>query len=278
MAEQGESRSFRLQLTFWGVRGSTPTPREDYLGFGGNTSCLEILSQDRRFIFDAGSGIRELGEQLVRQKDLKIELLLTHFHWDHIQGLPFFAPLFQPDAHVSFYTEKDLTAIKETLEGQMARPYFPVPFEAVAARRDYHDLHGETIAAGSARIHSFPLNHPQGACGYRIEADGAAIVHVTDHEHGDAKIDARIRDYASGAQVLIYDAQYTPEEYANRRGWGHSTYQEAARIAQDAGVKQLILFHHDPKHDDSFLLAMLQDAQRQFENTQLAQEGWTIRL
>ena len=215
---------------------------------------------------------------LAREPNVRLDVLLTHFHWDHIQGLPFFAPLFKSDAHVTFYTDKELAAIKETLEGQMARPYFPVPFEAVAARREYRDLRGETIVAGEARVHSFPLNHPQGACGYRIEVDGAAIVHVTDHEHGNANIDRGVRDYASGADVLIYDAQYTPEEYEAKQGWGHSTYLEAARVARDAGIRQLILFHHDPRHNDEFMLGMLQRAQQHFENTQLAQEGWTIHL
>jgi phosphoribosyl 1,2-cyclic phosphodiesterase len=278
VAHQAEPRGFRLQLTFWGVRGSTPTPREDCLGFGGNTSCIEILSPEHRFVLDAGSGIRELGDQLACQSNLRIDVLLTHFHWDHIQGLPFFAPLFKEDAQVSFYTEKPLPAIKETLEGQMARPYFPVPFEAVAASREYHDLQGERIAAGEVRVHSFPLNHPQGACGYRIDSEGASIVHVSDHEHGNAGIDRGIRDHASGADVLIYDAQYTPEEYGTKRGWGHSTYKEAVSVARDAGVKQLILFHHDPRHNDEFMLGLLQQAQQHFENTQLAQEGWTIRL
>ena len=278
MAQQTGPRGYRLQLTFWGVRGSTPTPREDCLGFGGNTSCLEIVSQERRFVLDAGSGIRELGDLLARESDVQLDILLTHFHWDHIQGLPFFAPLFKSDAQVSFYTDKAFSAIKETLEGQMARPYFPVPFEAVAARREYHDLNGGTIAAGETRVHSFPLNHPQGACGYRIEVNGASIVHVTDHEHGNAVIDRGIRDHACGADVLIYDAQYTPEEYAAKQGWGHSTYAEGASVARDAGVKQLILFHHDPRHNDEFMLGMLQQAQQHFENTQLAQEGWTIRL
>jgi phosphoribosyl 1,2-cyclic phosphodiesterase len=278
VAQQTEPRGVRLQLTFWGVRGSTPTPREDCLGFGGNTSCLEVLSQDRRFVLDAGSGIRELGDLLANEPNMCLDVLLTHFHWDHIQGLPFFAPLFKSDAHVAFYSGKEFTAIKETLEGQMARPYFPVPFEAVAARREYHDLNGQAFAAGEARVHSFPLNHPQGACGYRIEADGAAIVHATDHEHGNARIDRGLRDYACGADVLIYDAQYTPEEYAAKQGWGHSTYLEAASVARDAGVRQLILFHHDPRHNDEFMLGMLQQARQHFENTQLAQEGWTIRL
>jgi phosphoribosyl 1,2-cyclic phosphodiesterase len=272
---------FELAIKFWGVRGSIPTPRSDFLGVGGNTSCLEIAGGDTRLIIDAGSGIRELGELLVGQasgRTMPIDLLLTHFHWDHIQGIPFFAPLFSEEAHVSFYTGKPVTAIKETLEGQMSRPYFPVPFEAVAANREFHDLHGETLSSGAARIRPFPLNHPQGACGYRIEAGSATVVHVSDHEHGDAAIDTGIRDYATGADVLIYDAQYTPEEYSVKRGWGHSTYVEGASVARDAGVKQLILFHHDPRHNDGFMSGLLEQARRHFENTELAREGWTIRL
>jgi phosphoribosyl 1,2-cyclic phosphodiesterase len=261
------------------VRGSIPTPRAEYLGVGGNTSCLEVGGGGSRIIIDAGSGIRELGELLLDQASgstIPIDLLLTHFHWDHIQGLPFFAPLFSSESQVSFYTCKPAGQIREFLEGQMSRPYFPVPFEAVAAKREFYDLDGETLAAGPIRIRAFPVNHPQGACGFRIENGSTVIVHVTDHEHGDAAIDAGVRDCAAGADVLIFDAQFTPEEYSGKRGWGHSTYVEAARVARDAGAKQLILFHHDPHHDDKFMHSVLEEARRCFENTELAREGWTV--
>jgi phosphoribosyl 1,2-cyclic phosphodiesterase len=272
-----------LQLKFWGVRGSTPTPRSDRLAFGGNTPCIEfrVTGEDAVLVIDGGTGIIGLGDSLkqeVGDRPLSVYVLLTHFHWDHIQGLPFFAPLYDSKNRFHFHSERPAATIEEILEGQMSRPYFPVPFERVAAQREFVDTRDQEIRVGDLRIRSFPINHPQGACGYRLEANGAVVVHVSDHEHGDARIDAGIREQAQGADVLIYDAQYTPEEYAVKRGWGHSTYTEATRVARACGVRQLVLFHHDPGHDDESLRAIVAAARQDFENTEAAQEGSTIRL
>lgn len=271
-----------LQLKFWGVRGSTPTPRSDRLGFGGNTSCIEFRAggEDGVLVIDGGTGIIGLGECLKQEvggRPLSVHVFLTHFHWDHIQGLPFFAPLYDPKHRFHFYSERPAVTIEEILEGQMSRPYFPVPFERVA-QRAFVDTRNQEIRVGEMRIRSFPINHPQGACGYRVEANGAVAVHISDHEHGDARIDAGIREQAQGADVLIYDAQYTPEEYAGKRGWGHSTYTEAARVARECSVRQLVLFHHDPGRDDESVRAIVAAARQDFANTEAAREGWTISL
>ncbi len=272
----------KLQVKFLGVRGSTPTPRADRLAFGGNTSCIEIRAAGEDVVvIDGGTGIIGLGDSLAQEaggRPRSVHVLLTHFHWDHIQGLPFFAPLYDPKTRFHFYSERPSATIEEILEGQMSRPYFPVPFEQVAAKREFSDTRGEEIKIGAARIRSFPINHPQGACGYRVEANGAAVVHVCDHEHGDPRIDEGIRKQAHGADVLIYDAQYTPEEYAGKSGWGHSTYAEATKLARECGVGQLVLFHHDPGRDDDGVRAIVATARKGFENTAAAQEGWTINL
>lgn len=272
-----------LELTFRGVRGSVPTPRASHLAFGGNTSCIEVRVSGESDVLaiDAGTGLDGLGESLMREcggSSLAVHFLMTHFHWDHIQGLPLFAPLYDPRNRFLFYSELPAAAIEEILEGQMSRPYFPVPFETLEARREFVDTRGREIRLGGLRIRSFPLNHPQGACGYRLEANGAVAVHVSDHEHGDERIDAGIREQAEGADVLIYDSQYTPEEYATKRGWGHGTYCEATRVAQACGVRQLVLFHHNPSHDDECLRSIVATARQDFENTEAAREGWTIRL
>jgi phosphoribosyl 1,2-cyclic phosphodiesterase len=273
----------RLELTFRGVRGSTPTPRRECLAFGGNTSCIEfrVAGEDEILVIDGGTGLISLGESL-KQEDrghpLSVNVLLTHFHWDHIQGLPFFGPLYNPKNRFRFHSERSAATIGEILEGQMSRPYFPVPFESLGAHREFVDTRGQEIRLGDLHIRSFPINHPQGACGYRLEANGAVVVHVSDHEHGDAAIDAGIREQAQGADVLIYDAQYTPEEYETKRGWGHGTYAEAARVANACGVGQLILFHHDPVHDDECLRTIVAAARKDFENTDAAREGWRICL
>jgi len=273
----------RLKLKFWGVRGSTATPRADRLAFGGNTTCVEVRvpGDDTVLVIDAGTGVRDLAESLEREfpsQPLRVTFLMTHFHWDHIQGLPFFSPLYDSRHSLAFCSERTETEIREMLEGQMSHPYFPVPFEMVAARRTFIDCRKNEIEIGRMLVRSFPLNHPQGACGFRIEAGGAKAVVVFDHEHGNASIDAAIRLHAENADLLIYDAQYTPEEYESKRGWGHSTWAEAARLAREAAVEKLILFHHDPDRDDESMRAIVAEAQNSFAATEGAAEGMTISL
>ncbi len=273
----------RAQLKFWGVRGSTPTPVISNLKCGGNTSCVEVrTSTGESVIFDAGSGIRNLGQQLLQEAagaPIDVKIFLTHFHWDHIQGIPFFAPLYGPKNRVAFHSSKKALPLIETLEGQMAQPYFPVSFSQVSSKRDFNEIEeNEVVTVGNLKIHAFPLHHPQGAAGYRIEADGAVIVYATDYEHGNENLDATLRDYAAGADILICDSQYTPAEYETHRGWGHSTWENATRVAKDAGAKQLVLFHHDPEHDDDTMYNIAWDASRVWENTIAAYEGCSIDL
>jgi phosphoribosyl 1,2-cyclic phosphodiesterase len=272
----------KLQLRFWGVRGSTPAPGKDKLVYGGNTPCVEIrTSSNDVLVFDGGSGMRELGHRLTNEfasQDLSLHLFLTHFHWDHIQGIPYFQPLFSPVTRLNVYSWGSDQETRRVLEGQMRTPYFPVNFADVSARLSFAQLKSERMKIGDVRVESFPLNHPQGAYGYRIEADGKSIVYATDLEHGDAKLDRVLRDYASGADVLIYDAQYNDEEYAAHRGWGHSTWREATRVARDAGVAKLFLFHFDPAHTDARVAEGEQRAAAEFETACAAKEGSVILL
>ncbi len=268
-------------LKFWGVRGSIPTPCPENVGFGGNTACIELQSGDQKFVIDGGTGARNLGLSLQKSfpdAALELHFLLTHFHWDHVQGLPFFAPLYHAGNEVTFYSGSRADQVRGILEGQMAAPYFPVHFELLAAKRNFIELSGAGQRAGSATLHAFPLNHPQGATGFRIELDGVIVTHASDVEHGHPELDQTLRDYARDADVLIYDAQYTPEEYELRRGWGHSTWFEATRIARECNVKHLILFHHDPSHDDESVMRIQEEARREFANTDAAREGWELHL
>lgn len=274
------SQEFRLQLKFWGVRGSMPTPQIDNLKYGGNTSCIEVrLPGGEVFIFDAGSGVRNLGlaleEEFVGHR-LSLNVFLTHFHWDHIQGLPFFPPLYTRDNEVTFHSAHPSGSLEAILKGQMANPFFPVNFEFLPARRNIADSLTGPVQFGELSIHPFPLNHPQGAFGYRIEHRGAVLVYATDLEHGDPQLDAVLREYSQDADILVYDAQYTPSEYGSHRGWGHSTWLEATRVAKDANAKQLVLFHHDPGRNDQLLFNLVQEARMKFENTLAAAEGLVL--
>jgi phosphoribosyl 1,2-cyclic phosphodiesterase len=271
-----------LRARFWGVRGSIPTPQLENLHFGGNTACIEVSSGQERVIFDAGSGLRALGQCMMKEAGggpIETKIFLTHFHWDHIQGIPFFAPIYGPPNHVSFLSGSTGRNLEETLEGQMARPYFPIDFDQVAARRDFHQIEvGGVFCTSDLIIRPFPLNHPNGASGYRIESGGAVIVYATDYEHGDEKLDAELAEHAKDADLLICDAQYTPEEYETHRGWGHSTWVNAVAVAKEAHAKQLVLFHHDPVHDDAFMSRIVNDACEEFENTTAAWEGLTLEF
>lgn len=273
----------RVRLKFWGVRGSTPTPQIENLSFGGNTPCVEIrTANNESLIFDAGTGIRALGQCLMQEAEgapIDTKIFLTHFHWDHIQGLPFFAPLYGPKNRISFFAGSNALPLQETLEGQMTKPYFPIDFSQVAAVRDFHQIEaGEAVKSGGFTVRPFPLNHPQGASGYRIECGGTVIVYATDYEHGNRDLDNTLCDYAQDANILICDAQYTPEEYESHRGWGHSTWENAVLLARDARAEHLMLFHHDPIHDDQTMMRISQDARLRFENTTAAWEGFVAVL
>ncbi|MGA3187064.1 MAG: MBL fold metallo-hydrolase [Bryobacteraceae bacterium] len=251
-----------LDLTFWGVRGSIPTPVAENLGYGGNTACITIrLPGHPPLIFDAGSGIRALGNSLAEETTL--HLFLTHFHWDHIQGIPFFAPIYDPACTTIIHASADAERI---LSQQMQPPYYPVPMPQLEYRKN------EATQIGDLLIRPFPLHHPNGATGYRIESPEMTIVYASDHEHGDTEADALLRRHAHRADILIYDAQYTPSEYEHRRGWGHSTWLEGVKLAREAEVGQLILFHHDPLRTDRQLDAIVRDAQMGFKNTTAARE------
>lgn len=271
----------QLRLRFWGVRGSTPAPEPGNLGYGGNTACIEVqYGAGPPLILDAGTGIRGLGLALAERLSADpspISLFLTHFHWDHIQGIPFFAPLYMPSSQLRFHSVRPPAELGAILERQMESPYFSAR-AAVQSDLRCVQLQSDGVQMGELLVKPVPLCHPGGAAGYRIEAPHGSIVYACDHEHGDETIDRGLRRLARDADVLIYDAQFTPEQYAQRKGWGHSTWVEGASVARDAGVRQLILFHHDPQHDDRSVSNIVEQAQAEFENTIAAKEGWTVTL
>ena len=272
----------RLVVKFWGVRGSTPTPQPETMGYGGNTPCIEVRGPGNDvFIFDGGTGLRQLGAALqaeFQERKLRIHFFSTHCHWDHIQGIPFFAPLYQAEHEITFYSSATSPDFQQVLAYQMRNPYFPVDFRSIPIRWNSVPMDGEDVKCDGLSICAFPVNHPQGAVAYRIESAGASVVYATDLENGDARLDSILRDHADGADILIHDAQYTPEEYQCRRGWGHSSWDHAVSTARDANVKRLILFHHDPAHDDDAVSAIVEDARRHVDHAEAAREGWALTL
>lgn len=272
-----------LRVRAWGVRGSIPTPSPGVLKFGGNTPCVEVTLADQfgcgsRMILDAGTGIRNLGMELSKQRcqDKDFHIFLTHFHWDHVQGLPFFSALYDRQATITFYSSRDPEVLREILWGQMVTPYFPVRFDDIAASVSFVQVGSTPMNFAGAQVSSFCLTHPQGATGFKIVFAGKTVVYATDHEHGQEAADLRLLNAARGADLLFYDSQYTPEEYPNRIGWGHGTWLEATKVGTAAEVKRLVLFHHDPGHDDEQMERIVELAQEKFANTTAATEGELI--
>jgi phosphoribosyl 1,2-cyclic phosphodiesterase len=276
------------KLVFWGVRGSTPTLERDTWRYGGNTPCLELTAPDgTKFILDCGTGLRLLGNHLTeRRRGMGIEahILVTHYHWDHIQGIPFFHPFFESQNRFHFYSFQSKilgpNSLEQVFAAQLASPYFPVDVTMMTAARDFREVgDAETWAIHGTHITARHLNHPQGCLGYRIETTGGSIVYATDNEPGEHTCDQNLRQLAHGADVLIYDAQYSPEQLASdRKGWGHSSWLEGVKIAREAKVRNLILFHHDPDSPDKVVDGFLSAARQEFPATWAATEGMSISL
>lgn len=272
-----------IQVKFWGVRGSTPTPQAENLRYGGNTSCVEVRINDHMYIFDCGTGFRNLGKNLVKefgQKPIIAHIFLSHFHWDHIQGIPFFGPLYSsPDNYFFFHSSSRTRGLQRAIEEQMSDPYFPVDMSEMAAHRNFYDIEEDRIAFDECIVQSMWLNHPQGCLGFRIETKDQVVVYATDNEPGHPVFDKNVRQLAEGADVLIYDAQYLPEEYeAQKRGWGHSHWREAVNIVMESGAKELVLFHHDPDHDDKMVDSVVQKAREHYPKVRAASEGLVIEF
>jgi phosphoribosyl 1,2-cyclic phosphodiesterase len=263
------------------VRGSIPAPGAATRRYGGNTPCVEVRAGRGQLIVDAGSGLRALGERL-RDTDRPVEadVLLSHYHYDHLQGLPFFAPLAEPQNHFVFWgPRREGRSVQDVLEGQMVPPYFPVALDKVArAKLEFRTIDpGVPFEIGAVRITSTELDHPGGSLGYRLEYRGRSLVYATDVEHTARPSEALV-ELAQGADVLVHDAMYTEAEYEEHQGWGHSTWPGAVATAEAARVKMLVLFHHDPERDDRSLDAVLKRVQKRFPRTIAAREGLTLRL
>lgn len=268
----------RPRLRFWGVRGSYPAPGACFAGYGGNTPCVEIAVPETAPLFlDAGTGIRGAGMALAQQPEGEAHIFFSHLHWDHIQGLPSFAPLFMPGWSVYFYSVRPADQLRTALESQFCEPYFPAG-GALRAALHYRSITRAGVTLNRASVRPFPLRHPGGSAAYRVSAPGTAVVYASDHEHGCPDSDRNLRINAEGASLLIYDAQFTPEEYGSRAGWGHSTWREGGRAAREAGVQRLHLYHHDPRRTDAEVDALAAQAASEFPATTASREDCWLTL
>jgi len=267
-------------VRFWGVRGSIACADAGTSRYGGNTSCLEVRCGGRLFMFDAGTGFRYLGNAIIDEAPVDADLFLTHTHFDHVVGLPFFRPAFDPKNTLRIWAGHLLPdhTVQYVLRQMMMAPLFPVPIDIFMAKVSFHDFHaGETLEPQpGVRLRTAPLHHPNGATGYRIEYGGKSICYLTDTEHIVDEPDENILGLIAGADIVIYDSMFNEEEFAQRKGWGHSTWQEGAHLCEQAEAKQFVIFHHDPDHSDDMLDKVAEEAEALRPGTVVASEGMVL--
>lgn len=265
-----------LTVRFLGVRGSIATPGPDKTA-GGNTACVEVTAGDTRIILDAGTGLRTLGDERMAKGPRHSTILLSHLHWDHVAGLPFFTPIYVPGHRVEIASGPNgAMSHEEAIRSLFRAPFFPVDYAQVSDQLSTRELRAnERMTIGDITITMAKLNHPDPVYGFRLEHGGHSIVYATDTEHF-ACVDPTLKKLAAGADILIYDSQYTPEEYPSKVGWGHSTWLAGAELARAAGVPQLVMFHHDPNRTDAQLAAIEAEAQACLPGTVAAREGMVL--
>jgi phosphoribosyl 1,2-cyclic phosphodiesterase len=269
-------------LRFWGVRGTVPTPEPDKLRYGGNTSCASIeLSDDEALILDCGTGVRVFGAAQAKRrqgKPTRYHVFLSHYHFDHLEGLSLFQPLYDPASTVLFHGfASDGRSIQQNLEKLIAPPYFPVKLAGAPAKVEFTEVKGQEFRVGELTVDSIPLSHPDGSVAYRVSHGDRRLIFATDHEHGVEQVDRALVEFCRNAEYLIYDATYMQAEYETlRKGWGHSTWYAAVQVARKAEVKTLVLFHHHPEHTDAQLDEMERIARLEIPSTLVAREGMEL--
>jgi len=273
-----------VRLKFWGTRGSIPVPGPETLRYGGNTTCLELRADGEIIVLDAGSGIRPLGVALQKEfqaRPIKLSLLITHAHWDHIQGFPFFKPAYDPKNEIRIFGFDGAGAtFREIMTEPMKSPFFPITMRELSAKMDINKLSEMTLSLGKVDVHAAFVNHPGVCAGYRIFTSGGSVAFLPDHEpyefflhaaRGKQMSPEQAREIAAdqhaalvqflrGSDILVLDAQYTDQEYKTHVGWGHGSISSAVSLALEAEVQTLLLFHHDPSHDDEMVDAMVKSA------------------
>jgi len=268
-----------FNVRFWGVRGSIACSGPRTARYGGNTSSLEVRCGNEVLLFDAGTGMRYLGKTLEGSR-VDADIYFTHTHFDHICGLPFFRPLFEPQNKFRLWAGhlRGAMSLRRVLAEFMMSPLFPVPPEVFRSQLEYRDFTaGDTLEKGEGvRVRTAPLNHTDGATGYRVEYDGRSICYVSDTEHVPGALDRNILGLIAGADIVIYDCMYTDDEYRRYVGWGHSTWQEGIRLCKEAKVKRMVVFHHEPEHDDDMLDGIAREVEKALPGSVVAHEGLVL--
>lgn len=274
-----------MEVRFFGVRGSIAVSGSR---IGGNTACVEVTSQGERLILDAGTGLRALGEVMMREgaRPQRATMFFSHLHWDHVQGFPFFSPAYLPTTELTLFGpgEDGARELESVLSRQMQPPQFPVPLSTMRSRMTFGSARsGHTVEVGPFRVTPFEVPHPNGCLAYRIEADGHSFVYATDVEVPAAGLTREAARWMEGTDALCLDGQYTPDEYtgkvgAPKQGWGHSTMVDAAQVARAVDAKRLLLFHHDPAHNDDQVEWMAEEARQHFVASEPAREGMRLML
>lgn len=279
----------KAEVRFWGVRGSIASPGTSHDRYGGNTSCVTIrLALDEYIIFDAGTGIREFGNYLVRLGlPVRLHLMITHAHWDHIQGLPFFRPAYLPQNTVEIYgCDQATVKFEKVIADQMKNTYFPVPLETMQAQRHFNTLDEGDYEVAGHHVRTMHLNHPGTTIGYRVTVRGKSMVYLCDNELNEDKplVRERISAFIRGADLVVADAQYVPSDFPEKLGWGHSNYRDVIEVALDSEVRRLVLTHHDPDRSDDALDAMIRESRLSIAERRgdmqcmAAMEGTTLYL
>jgi len=269
------------KITFWGVRGSFPTPDEDKIKTGGHTSCVSIETKEEILIMDMGTGIKNLGKEIISNPNSpsKINIFLSHYHWDHIIGFPVFAPLFSDKYEINLYGKKDEVELEEIINHMLNPIFWPVSINDFKAKINFHNITNDEIKlSDSITIKTQIHHHPNGAFSYKISSNDKIISYITDCEYRTGKPSEKLINFSNNSDLLIHDAHFTPEDLINHKGWGHSSWEQAVTMAQKSNSKQLALFHYSPNYNDTQVQVIEENAKQVFKQTIAAKQGLVIYL
>jgi len=269
------------KITFWGVRGSFPTPDRDKMDFGGHTSCVSIETQEEIVIMDMGTGMKKLGESIVSNPNSpsKINIMLSHYHWDHLIGFPMFAPLFSDKYQINIYGKKDRIGVKDVINHMLDPIFWPVSFNDFKADLNFYTIGDNQIKiSDNMMIESQVHQHPNGAFSYKVLSNDKTISYITDCEHMLGNINENLINFAKNSDLLIHDAHFAKEDLSNHKGWGHSSWDQAVSMAQKSKSKQLALYHYSPDYNDTKINSIESDAKKIFKQTIAAKQGLVIYL